>query len=820
MITVLGPPSHRPGEARLLLPAIIDTLELLALRPGWLQASARSCGASALPTYAPRSLPTPGSGDVLRLLPSPVEDDLVTLWDCSLSPLQDLECLQEVIVHSLISPPTRTYISTLWRPDRVEAFLVRLLDIPQASLCWPTWAPCMAGDPVHLALVPLALGDRFVLVDARRVHPTLDYGLWLIPAPERLSRAELMAVSLDGREVAITPAGFRLNGVRVTTALSLPIGISLVTLQAHSLGGLQCVANNLAALAHLPGFCAAYSGSLTSTTTMVPSAHSGLALDAVDTRDAPSVSSSTTTTTVVDRAALMRSSPDVRGSFIMALAGKPIRFHVVGPAGRVEIAATVREVTLEAVLTQLCLQLHDAQDLRPGLLFQACDRIVSDTDWGFSVFLCCRPADHEGLAWIDARPMGLPPFAVSLPFVLDEQSLQRACGVEVPFDACIAICGIPWYGVPHALQHCDVVSIRANVHQLFTLPLAALNSRVAGFAALLVPQRGPEQVPVPRGNARPAAPALAATAGFSAECIFANWRLVHLSSSLALCTEDVYQKCVLVALDFPPLPVTIGARVSPVEDEVNCWYQTWLKPVFGDRWWRSSGLAFGDYTVFFDGAISDGTRRPWITCIGEEVDVIIAGPNGEGLESWPAPEGWVVRPTAIVGPIGQAALQQVTSLRGEVVHLHVPDSQSPEVSVVDPADDYDRISDPFLPSWSSLGADEADVVWVSMSLPAPAGSEQAADTAVAFGTEDTVLAEDNDPARTDAMALLQTRAVISPTLGHSKPRPAAGSVTSVPTPCGRVSILSAPPVPRHPGPRQFLCSGLYTTKRLAMLTAC
>ena len=557
VITVLGPPSRRPGEAPFLLPALVDTLELLALRPGWFQASARYPGASALPAYAPRSLPIPGSGDVLRILPDLLDDDVVTLWDCSLEPLQELDCLQEVIVHSLVSSPTRTYISTLWRPDQVEAFLLQLLDVLQASLCWPTWAPCMAGDPLHLALVPLSLGDRFILVDARRVHPALDFGFWLIPAPAQLSRAELMATFLDSRNVAITPAGYRLNGVRMIADFSPPVGISLVTLQACSLGGLQCATYNLAALSRLPGFCAAYAGPLTSTTTTVPRGHL-----------AHGVSTTTTTSgpPPVDRAALLRARPDVRGSFIMSLDGKMIRFHVVGPSGHVEIAATVRDVTVEAVMTQLCVQLLDANELLPGLLFQACDRIVSDTDWGFSVFLCCRPGDHAGLAWIDARPMGLAPFSVALPFVLDERSLQAACGVDIPFDACIAVCGIPWHGTPRALRHCDVVSIRANFHQLFTLPLAALNSRVAGFATMLVQQRGPDHAPTTRC--------------FTVDSICANWQLVHLSSSLALCAEDVYQKCILVAADFPPFPVTIGARVSPVETEVNCWYQTWLKPMF------------------------------------------------------------------------------------------------------------------------------------------------------------------------------------------------------------------------------------------------
>ena len=241
LITALGPLPLRPGEGPLRMPAIVDTLDLLAFRPGWFQAVARYPGASALPAYAPRALPVLGSGDVLRLLPSPADDDVVTLWDCSLAPLDEVGCLQEVIVHSSVSTPTRTFISKLWRPEQVEQFLLRLLDVPQASLCWPTWAPCMAGDPVHFALVPLALGDTFLLVDARRVHPTLDFGLWLLPAPARLQRESLVAAFLDGRSVAITPTGFRLNGIRMLAAFSPAVGISTVTLQAGSLGGMQCV---------------------------------------------------------------------------------------------------------------------------------------------------------------------------------------------------------------------------------------------------------------------------------------------------------------------------------------------------------------------------------------------------------------------------------------------------------------------------------------------------------------------------------------------------------------------------------------------------
>ena len=777
VITVLGPPSRRPGEAPFLLPALVDTLELLALRPGWFQASARYPGASALPAYAPRSLPIPGSGDVLRILPDVLDDDVVTLWDCSLEPLQELDCLQEVIVHSLVSSPTRTYISTLWRPDQVEAFLLQLLDVPQASLCWPTWAPCMAGDPLHLALVPLSLGDRFILVDARRVHPALDFGFWLIPAPAQLSRAELMATFLDGRNVAITPAGYRLNGVRMIADFSPPVGISLVTLQACSLGGLQCATYNLAALSRLPGFCAAYAGPLTSTTTTVPRGHL-----------AHGVSTTTTTSgpPPVDRAALLRARPDVRGSFIMSLDGKMIRFHVVGPSGHVEIAATVRDVTVEAVMTQLCVQLLDANELLPGLLFQACDRIVSDTDWGFSVFLCCRPGDHAGLAWIDARPMGLAPFSVALPFVLDERSLQAACGVDIPFDACIAVCGIPWHGTPRALRHCDVVSIRANFHQLFTLPLAALNSRVAGFATMLVQQRGPDHAPTTRC--------------FTVDSICANWQLVHLSSSLALCAEDVYQKCILVAADFPPFPVTIGARVSPVETEVNCWYQTWLKPMFGDRFWRSTGLVFGEYTVFFDGAICEGPQRPWIVCIGEDIDVIIAGPGGEGLDDWPAPEGWVARPIATVGPIGQAALQRSSGAANGLLHFDLPEGGEPLAASTSAADNYDRLNDPFLPSWSSISEDD-EVVWVSWSAPPLDDAEATEDTVSSSASAGALTIVDSDPEHAAVMSLLQIRAAPVSVVDKSSRQSAAVAPFSLPTPCGRACLpmpARDPPCP-HSG---------------------
>ena len=275
LITALEPLPLRPGEGPLRMPAIVDTLDLLAFRPGWFQAVARYPGASALPAYAPRAMPVLGSGDMVRLLPSPADDDVVTLWDCSLAPLDEIECLQEVIVHSLVSTPTRTFISKLWRPEQVEQFLLRLLDVPQASLCWPTWAPCMAGDPVHFALVPLALGDTFLLVDARRVHPALDFGLWLLPAPAALQRESLMATFLDGRSVAITPAGFRLNGIRMLAAFSPAVGISTVTLQAGSLGGMQCVTNNLALLARLPGFCAVSPVTSTSTTTTTAPAPTG-----------------------------------------------------------------------------------------------------------------------------------------------------------------------------------------------------------------------------------------------------------------------------------------------------------------------------------------------------------------------------------------------------------------------------------------------------------------------------------------------------------------------------------------------------------------
>ena len=102
------------GEGPLLLPALVDIFPF--------------------PPYAPHAAPPPGCGDVLRILRSPVEDNLFTLWDRSPAPLDELGGLQEVIVHPLVTTPTRTYISRkplrsklLTRPDIIFAKKTHLI---------------------------------------------------------------------------------------------------------------------------------------------------------------------------------------------------------------------------------------------------------------------------------------------------------------------------------------------------------------------------------------------------------------------------------------------------------------------------------------------------------------------------------------------------------------------------------------------------------------------------------------------------------------------------------------------------------------------
>ena len=766
--------------------AIIDVHSLLHLRAGWSHQSARP------PMYRrhEETLPQPdiASGAVSqpqRTAPSRshiIRRILEPAWDEDLADyIRDGQASEDVIVWRPGHSPQTVQVPRHLPPDRfnaVAADCVGLAD--RCTMHVPTLAPLVAGHIPSVVMLPSQpTCDRYLLIDARLVTDGRAPPFWVQEAPGVLSPVITLALLRRSQPDLLEIGEIFVDGTTLRGYAELSARVTLMTLlPAHwDLTRMPTPLVNCHTLRQRSGFvqidCRLRDCSRLSTATTTQSW-----LHATTDSDLTFTARATTTSTTAmqtgqHREAIARSAPAA-----MTIDGKLIRFHLADSTGHVEVAALRGSAPVEDVMAQLCFQLNDHGGLHPGLRFHACERIISDTDWEFSAFLCAAGPGEAQTAWIDARPMGLPAFAIPLPFVLTDATLTNACGVEIPFDACIAVCGEPWTGRPRNLRCCDVVSIRANMHELFTLPLSAFAPRVPGIAALLVSHIGPGFPSPVRDYNGDLVPLGELLNGYTAASIHSHWALVHISCGLALCTEGDYQKCVLIAADIPPFQVSVGTRTSPEDGDVNWWYRTWLRPLFGQRLWRNAGLAFGDFTVLFDCNLDATFRRPWVVCIGEHLDVVIAGPQGEGLEAWPAPEGWSLRPVLTVGPIGQAALQHHDAAIRPIFSVPLPESRI--TCAEDTSDEDDaQIADPFRPLWTSSD-EETDVILTAFHPP-HAASQLVASPAT---NSDTSGPADGDILEIDTsdsdVVLLQTgacRRILEPTVHATEDtQPAADPV--------------------------------------------
>ena len=806
-LITLFPRSRYAAAVPGMADAILDTHSLLNLRTGWhrfpfrppvdrpppVLSQAAPPRSDARHPHAPRAGPTQTS--IVRSVLEPTFDDDLADY------VHDGLACEEVLVFQPGEPPQEVSISHLLPPQQFFAAVARAVGFTtRCTLHVPTLGPLVPGHlPSVIVLPPQCAGQRYVLVDARRVAGSTVPNFWIQEAPHVLSPTIAIAMLRELHPALPEIGAFFVDSISMRGYIELTTRTTLLTILPadYAMHQMPNPLFNSRTLRQRIGFVqrdqqlhSSFSTMQTATSTTTGYLFHAILADQLPVAET-STSTSTTSVPNTDRAALLRSSPDVRGSFVMTLNGKFIRFHVASPSGHVEIAGLHGDAPIEAIMTQLCVQLNDVGCLCPELRFRACERVICDTDWEYSVFFCTKTDDLPGTAWIDARPMGLPPFVVTLPFELTDNTLRRACGVVVPFDACVAVSGTPWLGRPQQLQHCDVVSIRANTHELFTLPLAALNTRVPGIPALLVQHIAPG-FPIPvRDLDNVVQPLGDLLNGYTLYSIQSHWELVHLSCSLAFTNEGDYQQCVLVAGDIPPFSSVIGTRVAPTESDVNLWYSTWLRPVYGRRWWQSTGLAFGDLSVFFDCSLDATNRRPWIVCVDEYIDVIIAGPQGEGLDSWPAPEGWVLRPIFAVGPVGQAAYQRITTPAGNVFHMPPPVSAlDPYPGASDSSDEFDP-PDPFLPSWEALEP-APEVVSIPGSPDVYSVTEAASsdpeDHVVLVLPEQVDIADDEE-----ATSLIQHSTKVQfrdvqQDVEETTPWAKKTIALAIPTPCGRAKI--------------------------------
>ena len=455
-------------------------------------------------------------------------------------------------------------------------------------------------------------------------------------------------------------------------------------------------------------------------------------------------------------------------------------------------------------MTHLSVLLLEAGCLRPGLRLRACDRVFSDPASGLAVFFSLSGGQGRDVAWIDADPLGVPPAVVELPWHLTVDTLWAHCRGNapraLPLGLRVAVNGVPWDGQPRALNHWDVVTVRQFSCGLFSLPLASLECRVRGITAMLVPQPGPTHATtVLHDGLSGDAPASLGTVGFNRENLHRHWLSLHVAWRVNLCLEGGYQQCVLVSADVPPFPFTAATLVAPEIAHVNMWFRTYLQRTFGAKFWQDAGLAYGPVTVMFDSALHDSGRCAWIFCIEEVMDVVIADLAGESLVSWPAPEGWVLRPVFTMGPVGQAALQLLDSDPRPLEYRTLPAAAA--VGTISPR--HDPLSDDEgfpVEVWSDAQEVSSDEGSIELTVPVPPS-----------------LNVDDDVDASDGIQLLQTAVCRAPpaedgaptaacidSSGETRPRSALLVFgRRIATPCSKL---------RHTDPSESLPSGARNEK--------
>ena len=553
------------------------------------------------------------------------------------------------------------------------------LHVP-CTLHVPTLCPSTPTESPFVVLLPAARhrNDRYVLVDASRVaHPPLSQ-YWVQQVSDTINPVSAVA-TLRRAQPSLRVMGLLFLDCRpIRSLVAVESNVPLLTILPESfawdslpsplLGRL--LASRRMALSATPG---RHDGIGQPDQAAAPSSAASTQA-ATSTTTTQVFSFSTATTTVPPRNAAVAD-----GANAQRICDKPLRFFVASTSGHVEALTLTGDLPIDEVMAQLCWQQQLSTTFVRGASYKACERVMSDIDLGFSVFISVfSPAVGEQ-AWLDFDPAYRYPTVIRLPFLMTTDSLFDICGRSLPTDTSVAISGTPWDGLPVYLQHSDVVVVRRRSWQLFSLPLFAFEPRVDGISSLMIHQVGPNEL-LPINTLTEDGHFVRWTPDFDFESLQVHWKLIRMGWPVSHTSEAHYQPCLLVALDIPPFAVHAGTRYAPRDFDVNLCYRTHLSHIFGNRRWRDSGLAYGDLSVMFDRHMDTHGRRPWLVAIAGTVDVILGSQDGSNLCDWPCPERWSLRPVHTVGPIGHAALQHADATSSPVFHIEPPGGPLVEVS--------------------------------------------------------------------------------------------------------------------------------------------
>ena len=244
LISCVGSIPLLPGSGPLLLPAVLDTRDIMNARIGLAQSSMKCRHAPTSPLSVRGIWPSAVTA-CCALGPDPgVNFDLpaVFSFDCYPAP-DDFE----LVVYSLHEAAFRTWIPRLASYDEVVCFLAGLCGVTEACALWPDFAPCIHGEVGHVVIVPEVLrSDRFAIVDSRRLFPSdARSALRLVMLPDRVAAAHVRTDLLKDMQTRRVPGWLAVNGLPLRGTLVAHPGVRVVTIFPPEASLTSCVYNNI-----------------------------------------------------------------------------------------------------------------------------------------------------------------------------------------------------------------------------------------------------------------------------------------------------------------------------------------------------------------------------------------------------------------------------------------------------------------------------------------------------------------------------------------------------------------------------------------------
>ena len=120
---------------------------------------------------------------------------------------------------------------------------------------WFPLARRLPAHPCHVVLLPPVMSAHgLAIVDARRVYPGHNTGMWLVHLPDRVSRAGVLSELLGSRQVCLTPSSILVDGQQIGRDLVAAPHVQCVTVLARAFDGHDCLFDNQVALERHIGF--------------------------------------------------------------------------------------------------------------------------------------------------------------------------------------------------------------------------------------------------------------------------------------------------------------------------------------------------------------------------------------------------------------------------------------------------------------------------------------------------------------------------------------------------------------------------------------